>query len=57
MPQHAVADLAQKPDERYGAKTAYRVLYDGQCEICQACVSRLTILEIFRETEECGQGQ
>lgn len=26
-------------------KTAYRVLYDGQCEVCQACVAWLRVLD------------
>ena len=27
------------------ARLAYRVLYDGQCEVCQACVSWLKVLD------------
>ena len=34
MREHAVEDIADKHDETHGAKPAYRVLYDGQCEIC-----------------------
>ncbi|MGA8621546.1 MAG: hypothetical protein WB660_23850 [Candidatus Sulfotelmatobacter sp.] len=30
-------------DEKHIPKTSYRILYDGQCEICQACVSWLTL--------------
>jgi len=29
----------------------YRVLYDGQCEICQACVSWLKVLDDEKRTE------
>ena len=45
MLEHAVADIAASRDERHNAKAAYRVLYDGQCEICQACVSWLKALD------------
>jgi len=45
MREYAVEDIAEKPDEKHGAKAAYRVLYDGQCEICQACVSWLKTLD------------
>jgi glyoxylase-like metal-dependent hydrolase (beta-lactamase superfamily II)/predicted DCC family thiol-disulfide oxidoreductase YuxK len=45
MPENAVADIAESRDEKHKAKAAYRVLYDGQCEICQACVSWLKALD------------
>jgi glyoxylase-like metal-dependent hydrolase (beta-lactamase superfamily II)/predicted DCC family thiol-disulfide oxidoreductase YuxK len=50
MREHAVEDIAEKPDETHDAKPAYRVLYDGQCEICQACVSWLKALDHENKT-------
>src|ERR1700730_4649462 len=50
MPEHAVADIAESRDEKHKAKAAYRVFYDGQCEICQACVSWLNALDRQYET-------
>ncbi len=44
MREHAIGDVAEKPNEEH-ATSAYRVLYDGQCEICQACVSWLRTLD------------
>src|ERR1700691_2858074 len=41
------------PTERLGDKHSaakYRVLYDGQCEICQACVSWLRTLDHKNKT-------
>ena len=45
MGRRPVEDIAKTTDENHGANTAYRVLYDGQCEICQACVSWLKTLD------------
>ncbi len=45
MNEHSLAEMAASSDKEYGAKSAYRVLYDGQCEICQACVSWLKTLD------------
>src|SRR5713226_6103505 len=50
MGEHAVEDIAEKPEEKHGTNTAYRVLYDGQCEICQACVSWLKTLDDKNKT-------
>jgi glyoxylase-like metal-dependent hydrolase (beta-lactamase superfamily II)/predicted DCC family thiol-disulfide oxidoreductase YuxK len=50
MGEHAVGDIAEKPDENHRAKAAYRVLYDEQCEICQACVSWLKALDRENKT-------
>ncbi|MGB0011992.1 MAG: MBL fold metallo-hydrolase [Candidatus Sulfotelmatobacter sp.] len=50
MRDHAVEDIAEKPDEKHSAKAVYRVLYDGQCEICQACVSWLKALDHENKT-------
>jgi len=35
MGDQSLAEIAEKADEKPGAKPAYRVLYDGQCEIWQ----------------------
>ena len=45
MRGYPVEVIAERPDEKHAAKAAYRVLYDGQCEICQACVSWLRALD------------
>lgn len=50
MRRYTAEDLAEKPDEKESAKAAYRVLYDGQCEICQACVSWLKTLDRENKT-------
>jgi predicted DCC family thiol-disulfide oxidoreductase YuxK len=50
MRDHAVEDIAEKPDEKHSVKSAYRVLYDGQCEICRACVSWLKALDHENKT-------
>jgi glyoxylase-like metal-dependent hydrolase (beta-lactamase superfamily II)/predicted DCC family thiol-disulfide oxidoreductase YuxK len=49
MREHAIEDVAEKPDEADVAR-AYRVLYDGQCEVCQACVSWLKALDNENKT-------
>jgi hydroxyacylglutathione hydrolase len=45
MSDRSVAEIAGRPDRAHPATPAYRVLYDGQCEICQACVSWLKTLD------------
>ncbi len=50
MGDQSLAEIAEKADEKHGAKPAYRVLYDGQCEICQACVSWLKALDHQNKT-------
>ena len=50
MRGYPVEVIAEKPDEKHAAKAAYRVLYDGQCEICQACVSWLKTLDRKNKT-------
>src|ERR1700733_12213563 len=45
-----VDDVAKKPEEKNGRKTAYWVLYDGQCEICQAGVSWLRSIDRHNHT-------
>src|SRR6266481_10133273 len=49
MREHAIGDVAEKPNEEH-ATSAYRVLYDGQCEICQSCVSWLKTLDRENKT-------
>jgi glyoxylase-like metal-dependent hydrolase (beta-lactamase superfamily II)/predicted DCC family thiol-disulfide oxidoreductase YuxK len=49
MGEHAIADVADESDERHET-SGYRVLYDGQCEICQACVSWLRALDHENKT-------
>ncbi len=50
MREDAVEDIAVTEDEKHGAKPAYRVLYDGQCEVCQSCVSWLKTLDRENKT-------
>jgi hydroxyacylglutathione hydrolase len=50
MREHAVEEIAEKPDEEHRAKATYRVLYDGQCEICQSCVSWLKTFDYDNKT-------
>ena len=50
MHRYPVEDIAEKPDEKESAKAAYRVLYDGQCEICQSCVSWVKTLDRENKT-------
>ena len=50
MPVSSVTDVAEEPDQKPRAKAAYRVLYDGQCEICQACVAWLKALDDKNKT-------
>src|ERR1700722_10523830 len=50
MQGSSIDDVAKEPEDENGPKIAYRVLYDGQCEICQACVSWLKTLDRHNET-------
>jgi hydroxyacylglutathione hydrolase len=50
MPEHPLADIAEEPAAQLPANGMYRVLYDGQCEICQACVSWLKALDREKRT-------
>jgi glyoxylase-like metal-dependent hydrolase (beta-lactamase superfamily II)/predicted DCC family thiol-disulfide oxidoreductase YuxK len=49
MREHAVEDIAEQSEETHVTR-AYRVLYDSQCEICQACVSWLKALDHENKT-------
>jgi predicted DCC family thiol-disulfide oxidoreductase YuxK len=50
MPDLSVADVDGDPRQERVAKSPYRVLYDGQCEICQGCVSCLKTLDLKNKT-------
>lgn len=50
MLEHSFAEIAETPAETRAANGMYRVLYDGQCEICQACVSWLKALDREKRT-------
>lgn len=47
---HSNAGIAENLEEQNSTALAYRVLYDGQCEICQACVSWLKTLDRENKT-------
>jgi hydroxyacylglutathione hydrolase len=49
MGDQTTAESAATPDKEH-APPLYRVLYDGQCEICQACVSWLKTLDRENKT-------
>lgn len=49
MPEQTIAEVVA-PDVEHGAARVYKVLYDGQCEICQACVAWLKTLDRQNET-------
>jgi glyoxylase-like metal-dependent hydrolase (beta-lactamase superfamily II)/predicted DCC family thiol-disulfide oxidoreductase YuxK len=51
MNDGSLAEIAATPYREHGATPAYRVLYDGQCEICQACVSWLKALDKDNKTD------
>jgi len=50
MSDHSLAEIAASSGKEHGANSAYRVLYDGQCEICQAGVSWLKTLDHENKT-------
>ncbi len=50
MHDDPVAEIPTIRDARPQATAAYRVIYDGQCEICQACVSWLKALDHENKT-------
>jgi glyoxylase-like metal-dependent hydrolase (beta-lactamase superfamily II)/predicted DCC family thiol-disulfide oxidoreductase YuxK len=45
MSDRSLAEIAITPGKEHAAIPAYSVLYDGQCEICQACVAWLKTLD------------
>lgn len=50
MAEQSVSDIVVRPDADRSTSPAYRVFYDGQCEICQACVAWLKILDHENKT-------
>jgi glyoxylase-like metal-dependent hydrolase (beta-lactamase superfamily II)/predicted DCC family thiol-disulfide oxidoreductase YuxK len=50
MADPSLAEIAATLDAERPGTLVYRVLYDGQCEICQACVSWLKTLDGNRKT-------
>ena len=50
MAEQSLAEIAAKNDAEHSAALAYKVLYDGQCEICQACVAWLKTLDRENKT-------
>ena len=49
MAEQSLAEITAVPHDTQTA-TQYRVLYDGQCEICQACVAWLKTLDHENKT-------
>jgi glyoxylase-like metal-dependent hydrolase (beta-lactamase superfamily II)/predicted DCC family thiol-disulfide oxidoreductase YuxK len=45
VPDHALVDVRTKPEANHSERAAYQVFYDEQCEICQACVTWLKVLD------------
>jgi glyoxylase-like metal-dependent hydrolase (beta-lactamase superfamily II)/predicted DCC family thiol-disulfide oxidoreductase YuxK len=41
MAEPSLAEIVARSDTEHSTAPAHRVLYDGQCEICQACVAWL----------------
>ena len=50
MRGYPVEDIAEKSNDRHAATEGHRLLYDGQCEICQACVSWLRTIDRQNKT-------
>ncbi len=50
MAEQSLAEIAARPDTEHSKASVYRVLYDGQCEICQACVAWLKTLDHENKT-------
>ncbi|HEV2397450.1 MAG TPA: MBL fold metallo-hydrolase [Candidatus Sulfotelmatobacter sp.] len=50
MAEPSLAEIVARPDTEHPTAPAYRVLYDGQCEICQACVAWLKTLDHHNKT-------
>lgn len=50
MADQSVAETTAARGDRRGTSSAYRLLYDGQCEICQACVAWLKALDRENKT-------
>jgi glyoxylase-like metal-dependent hydrolase (beta-lactamase superfamily II)/predicted DCC family thiol-disulfide oxidoreductase YuxK len=50
MAEPSLAEIVARPETEHSTASAYRVLYDGQCEICQACVAWLKTLDHENDT-------
>ena len=50
MSDHSLAEVTTSSDKEHDANSAYRVLYDEQCEICQSCVAWLRTLDHENKT-------
>jgi hydroxyacylglutathione hydrolase len=50
MAEHSVVEITASSGKENATISLYRVLYDGQCEICQACVSWLNALDSEKKT-------
>jgi len=50
MAEQSLAEIVTKTDAEHSTALVYKVLYDGQCEICQACVAWLKTLDREIET-------
>jgi len=50
MSDRLLAEITASSDKEHDANSAYRVLYDGQCEICQSSVSWLRALDRKNKT-------
>ena len=50
MAEQFLVEIAARPDTEHSTAPGYRVLYDGQCEICQACVAWLRTLDREEKT-------
>jgi glyoxylase-like metal-dependent hydrolase (beta-lactamase superfamily II)/predicted DCC family thiol-disulfide oxidoreductase YuxK len=50
MAEQPLAEIVTGPDAAHPAAPVYKVLYDGQCEICQACVAWLRTLDRENKT-------
>jgi glyoxylase-like metal-dependent hydrolase (beta-lactamase superfamily II)/predicted DCC family thiol-disulfide oxidoreductase YuxK len=52
MVDQSIADIAATPEVERATAPVYRVLYDGQCEVCQACVAWLKTLDHGNKTAQ-----
>jgi glyoxylase-like metal-dependent hydrolase (beta-lactamase superfamily II)/predicted DCC family thiol-disulfide oxidoreductase YuxK len=50
MAEQSLTEIGAQPDAEHSTAPAYSVLYDGQCEICQSCVSWLKALDHDNKT-------
>ena len=50
MAEQSLAEIVARPDTEHSTASGYRVLYDGQCEICQGCVAWLKTLDRENKT-------